>query len=226
LGLRYFPWAICSTHSQSDKVHGEMAGTTNTGASQDAVSQSRRVQIITIIWMGAEAALSLWAAWRASSPALLAFGGDSFIELFSAIVVLLRFAPGTDRERFERPAALIAGVLLFALALFVAWTSIVALLGRREPQTTRVGIAILISAAVFMPWLAKKKRSLAAVTGSTALKADAAESALCGYLALIALVGVLVRAVWHISWADPLAALGLLPFIVWEAWEAVKGKDE
>jgi hypothetical protein len=92
-----------------------MAGTTNTGALQDAIRQSRRIQIVTIIWMGAEAALSLWAAWLASSPALLAFGGDSFIELFSAIVVLLRFAPGTDRERFERPAALIAGALLFAL---------------------------------------------------------------------------------------------------------------
>jgi len=203
-----------------------MAGTTNTGALQDAIRQSWRIQIITIIWMGAEAALSLWAAWLASSPALLAFGGDSFIELFSAIVVLLRFAPGTDRERFERPAALIAGFLLIALAMFVVWTSIITLLGRHEPQTTRLGITILILAAVFMPWLAKKKRRLAAVTGSIALKADAAESAMCGYLALITLVGVLVRAVWHISWADPVAALGLLPFIVWEGWEAFRGKDE
>jgi len=150
---------------------------------------------------------------------------DSFIELFSAIVVLLRFAPGTDGERFERPAALIAGVLLFALATFVAWTSIITLLGRHKPQTIRLGIAILILAAVFMPWLTKKKRRLAAVTGSIALKADAAESATCGYLALIALVGVLVRPVWHISWADPVAALGLLPFIVGEGWEAFKGKD-
>jgi divalent metal cation (Fe/Co/Zn/Cd) transporter len=202
-----------------------MAGTTSAGAFEDAIRQSRRIQIITILWVGAEAALSLWAAWLASSPALLAFGGDSFIELFSANVVFLRFAPGGDRERLERPASLIAGVLLFALAMFVAWTSIITLLGRYEPQTTLVGIAILISAAVFMPWLANKKRKLAAVTGSTALKADAAESATCGYLALIALVGVLVRAIWHISWADPVAALSLLPFIVWEGWEAVKGKD-
>jgi len=49
-----------------------------------------------------------------------------------------------------------AGVLLFALAMFVAWTSIITLLGRYEPQTTRVGIAILLSAAVFMPWLATR----------------------------------------------------------------------
>ena len=203
-----------------------MAGTTNPGAFEDATRLSRRIQILTIIWMGAEAALSLWAAWLASSPALLAFGGDSFIELFSAIVVLLRFAPGRDGERFERPAALIAGVLLFALAMFVAWTSVISLLARHEPQTTRLGIAILILAAVFMPWLAKKKRSLAAVTGSAALKADAAESATCGYLALIALLGVTVRTVWHISWADPVAALGLLPFIVWEGWEAFRDEDE
>jgi hypothetical protein len=97
-----------------------MAGTTNNGAFEDAMRQSWRIQIVTTIWIGAEGVISLWAAWRASSPALLAFGGDSFIELFSALVVLLRFAPGANRERFERPASLITGVLLFALAMFVA----------------------------------------------------------------------------------------------------------
>lgn len=158
-----------------------MTGMTKATLLQDAIRQSRRLQTITISWMGVEAALSLWAAWRASSRALFAFGGDSFIELFSAIVVLWRFAPRTDREQFERPAALIAGVLLFALAVFVAGTSIVTLLGRNQPQTTPLGIAILILAAVFMPWLAKEKRRVAAITGSNALRADAAES---GYLRL------------------------------------------
>src|SRR6516165_151472 len=105
LGLRYFRWAICSTRWPSDKVHCEMAGTTNNGAFEDAMRQSWRIQIVTTIWIGAEGVISLWAAWRASSPALLAFGGDSFIELFSALVVLLRFAPGANRERFERPAS-------------------------------------------------------------------------------------------------------------------------
>lgn len=202
-----------------------MAGTFQLSLTQDAGRQVRRIQGITIVWMSVEAAVSLCVAWKARSPALLAFGGDSFIELFSAIVVVWRFAT-RDGERAERRAALIAGVLLFALAVFVAGASAFTLLGRSEPQPTKLGIAVLLVAAGFMPWLAKKKRGLAAITDSAALKADATESALCGYLSLIALAGLLFNATWHISWADPVAAVSLLPFIVREGWEAIQGKHD
>jgi divalent metal cation (Fe/Co/Zn/Cd) transporter len=203
-----------------------MAGTFQLSSAQDSDRQVRRIQVITIVWMSVEATVSLWVAWTARSPALLAFGGDSFIELFSAVVVFWRFAVAKDNERAERRAAIVAGVLLFALAVFVAAASIITLLGRSEPKPTRLGIAILLLAAVFMPWLAKKKRSLAAVTGSAALKADATESAICGYLSLIALAGLLFNVIWHIAWADPAAAVCLLPLILKEGWEAVQGKHD
>jgi len=77
---------------------------------------------------------------------------------------------------------------------------------------------------MIMPWLAAQKRQLSIATASAALRADAAESAVCGYLALIALVGLVVNAVWKVSWADPVAALALVPLIVREGWEARKGK--
>ena len=203
-----------------------MAGTFQLSSAQDAVRQTRRIQAITIIWMSVEAAVSLWVAWTARSPALLAFGGDSFIELFSAIVVFWRFSIGKDADWAERRAAIVAGVLLFALAAFVTGASAITLWGRSEPKPTRLGIAILLVAAVFMPWLAKKKRSLAAITGSRALKADATESAMCGYLSLIALAGLLFNAIWRISWADPVAAVCLLPSILKEGWDAVQGKHD
>src|ERR1700688_4531210 len=91
-------------------------------ASPDAIRRIQRVQTVTIAWMSVEAVVSLFAAWRARSPALLAFGGDSTIELFSAVVVLWGFRGGVEHERAERLAAGIAGVLLFALAAFVAIT--------------------------------------------------------------------------------------------------------
>jgi len=75
-----------------------------------------------------------------------------------------------------------------------------------------------------MPWLAKEKRRLSRATGSAALKADAAQSALCAYLSLIALAGLAINAIWHVKWADPIAALAVLPFIVWEGREAMHGK--
>ena len=190
----------------------------------DAIQRIQRVQTLTVAWMSVEAAVSLFAAWRASSPALLAFGGDSAIELFSALVVLWRFRETAAHGDAERRAARIAGALLFALAAFVAVTSATSLLGYSEPKPTFLGIAILVAAAVVMPWLAKEKRRLSGATASTALRADAAQSALCAYLSLIALGGLAINSIWHTKWADPIAALAILPLIVWEGREAMCGK--
>jgi divalent metal cation (Fe/Co/Zn/Cd) transporter len=179
--------------------------------------------MVTILWMTVEAFVSLFAAWMASSPVLLAFGGDSMIELLSAVVVLWRFrAPA--QERSEKQVARIAGALLFMLAAYVTVVSAMTLLGHCEARTTYLGIAILICAAAIMPWLAKEKRRLSAITGSAALRADAAESALCAYLSAIALVGLGINAIWHLWWADPIAALVIVPLILWEGREAMRGR--
>ena len=193
-------------------------------APQNAVRRIQRVQTITIAWMSVEAAVSLLAAWRARSPALLAFGGDSAVELLSAGVVLWRFRTGAAHGDAERRAARLAGTLLFALAAFVAASSVTSLLGYTEPKPTFLGIAVLVTAAVAMPWLAREKRRLSGATGSAALRADAAQSALCAYLSLIALAGLATNAIWHVKWADPIAALAILPLIVWEGREAMRGR--
>ncbi|MGA7924860.1 MAG: cation transporter [Candidatus Sulfotelmatobacter sp.] len=181
------------------------------------------MQTVTIAWMSAEAVVSLFSAWRARSPALLAFGGDSAIELFSAVIVLWRFR-ATAAHGDERRAARVAGGLLFVLTAYVAITSVASLLGYSEPKPTFLGIAILVAAATIMPWLAKEKRRLSGATGSAALRADAAQSTLCAYLSLIALAGLAINAIWHVKWADPIAALAVLPLIVWEGREALRGK--
>jgi divalent metal cation (Fe/Co/Zn/Cd) transporter len=192
---------------------------------QDTIRHIRRIQTITICWMIVEATASLAAAWMARSPALLAVGGDSAIELLSAILVLWRFRAHAAQEQSENLAARVAGVLLFMLAAYVGVASVMTLSGHSEPKTTYLGIAILIAAAAIMPWLAKEKRRLSAITGSAALRADAAESALCGYLSLVALVGLGSNAIWHLRWADPIAALVIVPLILWEGWEAARGKS-
>ena len=183
-----------------------------------------RIQVLTLVWMAMEAVVSLGAAWMARSPALLGFGGDSAVELLSAAVVLWRFHSPSRGDHAERQAAKIAGGLLFVLAAFVALASALTLLGHVEARPSRIGIALLILAAVFMPWLAKQKCQLSAAAGSAALRADATESAVCGYLALIALAGLAVNAIWRVTWADPIAAFALLPLIVHDGREAMKGK--
>ena len=190
---------------------------------QDTAGLIQRIQTATILWMTVEASVSLSAAWTAHSPALLAFGGDSAIELLSAIVVLWRFR-SSAQERSEKQVTRIAAGLLFILAAYVTVISAMTLMGHRKARTTYLGIAILVGAAAIMPWLAKEKRRLSAVTGSAALRADAAESALCAYLSVIALIGLGINAIWHIRWADPLAALVIVPLILWEGREAMRGK--
>jgi divalent metal cation (Fe/Co/Zn/Cd) transporter len=170
-----------------------------------------------------EAASSLWAAWRARSPALLAFGGDSAMELLSATVVLWRFRR-TSSESAERAAARTAGALLILLSVYVVVTSVLSLRGYSEPKPSYLGIGVLVAAALIMPWLAREKRRLSAETGSAALRADAAESSLCAYLSVIALAGLTVHAVWQIHWADPAAALAITPLVLYEARETLRGK--
>ena len=137
--------------------------------------------------------------------------------------MLWRFRSHAVSERAERRAARVAGALLFLLAAYIVVASILTLLGHSEPRPTYLGVAILLAAASIMPWLAKEKRKLSGATGSAALKADAAQSALCACLSMIALVGIGINAIWHIPWADPVAALVLTPFIVWEGREAIRG---
>ena len=127
-------------------------------SAHDTIQRIQRIQVITIAWMIVEAAVSLWSAWRARSPALLAFGGDSAVELLSAAVVLKRFRSHIVDEAAERRAARIAGILLLVLAAYVAAVSAIALLGYSEPKPSYMGIAILLAAAAIMPWLAREKR--------------------------------------------------------------------
>src|ERR1022692_260847 len=184
----------------------------------------RRIQVLTIAWMSVEAVVSLAAAWMAHSPALLAFGGDSAIELISAAIVYWRFRSKRSDERTEKFAARITGSLLFALAAYVALVAALALLGHREVRPSFLGIVVLIVAAIGMPLLARQKRRLSTLTASATLRADAAESALCGYLSIIALAGLLANAFWGIRWADPVAALCLLPLVTQEGWQAFRGR--
>ena len=192
---------------------------------KNALRQIHRVQALTIIWISVEAAVSLVAAWVAHSPALVAFGGDSAIELLSAAVVLWAFTRSVDIPYKETRAARVTGILLFVLAGYVTVVSAMAFLGYIEPEPSYPGVAILIAAAAIMPWLAKQKRNLSATTGSAALRADAAQSGLCAYLSTIALVGLAVNAIWHVSWADPVAALAVTPLILWQGKEALRGKS-
>jgi divalent metal cation (Fe/Co/Zn/Cd) transporter len=181
------------------------------------------LQGITLAWMTVECSLSLWAAASAKSPALLAFGSDSLVELLSATAVLLQFLPRFPLS--ERSAHRGAAVLLFILAGIVALTAALSFALGLHPETSVLGIATTIAALVAMPVLAWLKDREAVRIGNAALAADAVQSAACAYLAAITLTGLALNALFRTPWFDSVAALFAVPFLIKEGREAWRGNS-
>jgi len=178
------------------------------------------LQSVTLCWMIVECGVALVSAESAHSPALLAFGADSLIELLSAVVVLLQFTRSIKLTPSQ--AARIAGILLFILAGIVFLISLGTLLAKVQPETSCAGIGITMAALVVMPLLAWSKRRAALSINSRALAADAIQSATCAYLAAITLTGLAINAIWHIHWVDSAAALLALPILIVEGRRALR----
>lgn len=180
------------------------------------------LQGITLAWMLAECTVSLYAAITARSVALLAFGADSLVELLSASVALLSFVPFFSLTKNQ--ASKWAGILLFLLAGVVAIVAVLSFRYGIRPETSYSGIGITIAALIVMPLLAWLKRKTARATGNRALAADAVQSATCAYLAAITLAGLAVNAIFYIRWIDSVAALAVLPILVVEGRNAMRGE--
>jgi divalent metal cation (Fe/Co/Zn/Cd) transporter len=179
------------------------------------------LQGVTLGWMLVELGVSAFAAVTAHSPAMLAFGSDSLVELLSATVVLLQWIPSMSIS--ERQASRTAGVLLFVLAFVVAASAVASLALRLRPETSYAGIGITIAALIAMPVLASLKRCEARRSQNAALAADAVQSATCAYIALITLAGLAVNAVFHLAWFDSIAALAAIPVLIKEGRSAWQG---
>jgi divalent metal cation (Fe/Co/Zn/Cd) transporter len=179
------------------------------------------IQGVTLAWMLVECGASLYAAAAAHSPAMLAFGSDSLVELLSATLVLLQFS--SLKIISEEQAARIAGGLLFVLAVMVACTALLSVLLHLRPETSHLGMLVTIAALIAMPILATLKRREARRTNNVALAADAIQSATCAYLALVTLTGLAANALFHLPWVDSLAALIAVPILIHEGRSAWQG---
>jgi divalent metal cation (Fe/Co/Zn/Cd) transporter len=188
-----------------------------------------QVEIITVVWMIVEAAIAIGAGILARSVLLTAFGLDSVIELVTGGALLWRLITEARRgslervERAEHRAAWITGVGLVLLCVYIVATTILSVVTGSKAEGSVVGIGLAVAALIVMPWLVWRKRNIAERIGSSALRADAACSLTCAYMAGALLIGVGLTAVFGWWWADGIAALGLLYWIIPEAREALEG---
>ena len=174
-----------------------------------------------------EAVISLIAGVMAGSIALVSFGADSVIEVSASIAALWRLRSDADlhrRVRVEKATLRIVGWCFIALAVYVAIDSAKTLWLREIPDVSVLGIAITALSVVVMPLLARAKRRVADELSSAALRAEAMQTSLCAYLSAITLAGLAMNAAFGWWWADPIAALCMVPIIGKEGLEAVRGE--
>jgi divalent metal cation (Fe/Co/Zn/Cd) transporter len=191
------------------------------------LARGRRLEHLTILWNALEAAISLIAGMLAGSIALVSFGLDSVIEVASAVVLLWRLQPAMDperREAVEQKAHRLVGICFLLLAAYVAIESVRTLWLRTVPERSIPGIAIACAATVVMPLLGRAKRQVARELGSGALRSDSRQADFCAYLAAVLLVGLALNWLLGWWWADPAAALVMVPIIANEGVQGLRGE--
>ena len=191
-------------------------------------NKALRLEWLTLIWNIIEAIIAIGSGTVAGSTALVAFGIDSLIEVSSALAVfwrLIRVGPSASAEQIERAekrAHLIIGITFFLLAGWVVIDAVLALLHREVPGESPVGIALAIASLIVMPVLAVSKQRTGREMGSKALMADAIETWLCAYLSATLLLGLILNARMGWWWSDSVAALAMVPFMIWQGLDTIR----
>ncbi len=183
--------------------------------------RGRFLEYFTIGWNSLEAVIAITFGILAGSVALIGFGVDSVIESSSGAILLWRLLAGEEREWL---ALRLVGISLLVLAAYIAFDAVKSLIFQERPDESYVGITLAAVSLVVMPILAKEKRKIAAKLNSRAIQADSRQTDICAYLSAILLGGLLLNALFGWWWADPLAALVMIPIIAKEGIEALQGK--
>jgi divalent metal cation (Fe/Co/Zn/Cd) transporter len=189
----------------------------------------RRGQLLnyaTFLYMVLEGGVALGAGIVAGSVALIGFGIDSVIELAAAVAAFWRLSvdlDGVRRERVERITLRVTGLCFLALAVYVGADAMRALVTHSAPAQSKIGIVLAAASVIVMPLLARAKRRVGLGLASGALVAEARQTEICAYLAATLLIGLLLNVVLSWWWADPVAAMVMVPLIAYEGYQGVRG---
>ena len=188
--------------------------------------RARFLQYISLGYNVLEALVGLTAGVIAGSSALIGFSTDSVGETLSSVFSLWLLAHGAEARaaHAEKRAHQWIGVLFLVIGLYVAIGATHALLTQEPPDESPVGIVLAALSILWMPLLVREKRRVATALHSNALRADARQTEVCWQLSFILLLGLGLHSLFGWWWADPVAALGMLPFILRDAREGLRGK--
>jgi divalent metal cation (Fe/Co/Zn/Cd) transporter len=198
-----------------------------TNARQAIAHRGRRLEYFTIAWNTLEGLIGVCAGLLAGSISLVGFGIDSFIEVTCGATLLWRMSVDEDierRERNEKMSLRIVGVCFIALAAYIAYEAISDLTRKTSPAHSIPGIVLACVSLVVMPILSRAKKKVGNALNSAAMNADARQTDFCVYLSAILLVGLLLNAAFGWWWADPVAALIMVPIVAKEGFDGMKAR--
>lgn len=180
---------------------------------------------VTLLYNVAEGAIAFASGFAAQSLVLVTFGADSYVEVAAASAVIWRLTYRDEEagERAERKALRLIGWTFLFLAVAVVLQGVFALAERQGAESSAVGIALLVASLLIMPVLAIAKLWTAARANLPVLAAEAKETVACSYLSLTAIIGLGAVATFGWWWLDPLAALLMVPWLVKEGLEGIRG---
>ncbi len=188
--------------------------------------------VLTMAYNAVEAGLALWAGVRAASVVLVGFGLDSIIEFAAAGVLLWRLSlesRGVSEERLlvaEERVHRFVGLTFFLLAAYIVGQALWTLWTVDAPAESLLGIILAITSLIVMPLVSWGKFRAAREIGSAALRAEAKETLACSYLSFTLLLGLATNALFGWWWADPAAALVMVPWLIHEGREGFERADE
>jgi divalent metal cation (Fe/Co/Zn/Cd) transporter len=194
---------------------------------EGAARRGKHIEYFTIAWNSVEGLVAVIVGALAGSISLVGFGIDSFIEVVSGSVLLWRMSVDSDihrRERNEKISLRAIGGCFLALAVYVGYESLSDLLTRKAPEHCIPGIVLASVSLVVMPLLSRAKKRVGNELGSAAMHADAKQTDFCIYLSTILLIGLLLNVALGWWWADPIAALVMVPIIAKEGIAGARAK--
>jgi divalent metal cation (Fe/Co/Zn/Cd) transporter len=193
------------------------------------LKRSAGLEYFTVGWDVVAAAVASIAGVTAGSIALISFGLDHIITFVSAGMLLVRIrmevrgevSTATQRA-YKRRVQFGIGVTFFLLALYILNEAGSRLFYGEKPEKSNIGLALSVSAVIVTVILAVLKLLTAKALGSRTLSTDARETAVRCYLPLMLFFGLWLHASYAWWWADPAAALFMLPLIVRGGWKAIE----
>lgn len=191
------------------------------------------LSLFTIFYNIVEGIVSLFFGYRDETLALFGFGLDSFIEVLSGVgivtmILRIRKNKTMEKSKFEHAALKITGTAFYLLSLGLVVGSVMNIITRHKPETTRWGIIISVLSILIMYWLMRSKQKVGRVLDSEPIMADANCTKICIYMSVVLLLSSLIYEVTGFAYADVIGSIGLIYFSVSEgkeAFEKSQGKE-